>query len=128
MQNRIKYIIYGILFGLALSLLLLVLPSHDYLLYLTAAPYFLDSITIRSGDLVSPSTFVYFIVIFAFIGYLFSSKLNKKILFLFIFIIIAGHILFLNLGGKILFKETVDTIKELIDNDYIPLKIPNADK
>ena len=78
MWNEYKHVLIGAFVGLVISIVLLIGQNVDALVYLSAAPYYIDLLTIRSGQMVNVITFVYFISISALAGYFLKVRLPVK--------------------------------------------------
>jgi hypothetical protein len=110
-KSKKLYILLGATIGLLVSIILVIGQKYDVLFFLSGAPYYLDSIIIRSGLLVSYVCFIYFILLFSFLGYLFTIKLsirNRIMIFVLITIIHMGLVY---LGGKGLFGGFFESLK-----------------
>ncbi len=113
-QGRSKinpYPVLGALIGLIVSLLLLALQDVEALFYLTAAPYYLDVITVNSGHLVSVITFIYFICIFSLLGYIFTKKISKTQLIVVFLVMLLAHITLAKLGSRDIFNGLWEALK-----------------
>jgi hypothetical protein len=89
----------------------LVTQKIDSFFYLSAAPYYLDSITIKSGDIISVVTFVYFISLFAFIGFLMGRKVRLPYMAGIVILILVVHLFLGSLGGRNLFTGLLKALK-----------------
>jgi hypothetical protein len=107
-------IIMGAFLGLVLSLVLCFTQNIESMFYFSAAPYYIDSLVLESGGLVSIITFIYFIAIFSLLGYVFSLKLAKKFKLLAVIIIVILHCDLMQLGGETLF----DGLPKAISNAF----------
>ncbi len=89
-----KPIFIGVVLGIAISILLKYGPWHDVLFYFIAAPYYLDNLTLKSGNLVSPITFGYYIVFLSVISFSVLNEFSalKRVLLIWTRILIAGII------------------------------------
>lgn len=103
-SNNKKPILIGALAGLALSVFLCFTQNNDFTLYLSCAPYYLDSLFFQRDGMVSVTTFVYFIGLFSLMGYLISIKLSKLYLVIFVFLVICIHFILLKMSGDVIFQ------------------------
>lgn len=110
---RYRYIAIGALLGTLVGVVLTVGQQCDFLLYLSMAPYYIDTITIKTDALISPITYAYFIVLFSFIGYLVSTNIPKRYLFIIIIVVIVFHVLLVSRGGRAYFGPFFDLLNEL---------------
>ena len=106
-----KPVFAGGLLGLAVGLFLLVTQKIDLFFYLSAAPYYLDSITLKTGNVISVVTFVYFASLFAFIGFLVERKVGLPYMAAIVILMIMAHLLLGSLGGRNLFIGLLKALK-----------------
>lgn len=105
-NRREKSIFVGVVTGLIISVILLYTQQIESMFYFSSAPLCIDSLTIDSDGLVSIVTFVYYIVIFGFIGYLSSITSKWKSAFLIGVLVatIATHIVLTGCGAETVFS------------------------
>ncbi len=106
-----KPVFAGGLIGLAVCLVLLVTQKIELFFYLSAAPYYLDSITLKSGNVISVVTFVYFVSLFAFIGFLIGKKVRLPYMAGIVIFMIVVHLFLGSLGGRNLFVGLLKALK-----------------
>ncbi len=99
--------------GLLISFIAFLTQENDYSIYLIGAPYYIDIMTIRSGHYVSIINFLYFTIIFSFVGYLFTAGLKKLYLTVAIVAIFTMHCSLMYLGGKEISDGLFSTLHEL---------------
>ena len=102
MIKKYKVMFIGTVMGALISLFLLIGQRFDILFYLTGAPYYIDAITVNSGKLVSYVTFLYYVLLGSFIGYLINIKSSLKVIIPTILIVILIHGTLVYLGGEML--------------------------
>jgi hypothetical protein len=106
----------GALFGLVLSMILYFTQNIDFMFYFSAAPYYINSLTLKNDGIVGIITFIYFIGISSLLGYLFSLKLDKKFIMLAVFVLVFIHLMLVQFGGKTLFDGLPGAIHYSIRN------------
>jgi len=71
-------------------------------LWFTGAPLYLDSVTLRSGKLVSLTTCLYYIVLWYVLYYLTVVRQSARIMILCLILIVAAHLTMTYLGMELL--------------------------
>lgn len=112
-MNQNRPIIIGALIGLVVSIVLSFTQNVEAMLYLSGAPHYLDALTLKSDNLVSPVTYLYFIALFSSIGFLIARRLPKKIVAVAIVILIAAHIVLAWQGAHDIFDELPNALSSV---------------
>jgi hypothetical protein len=92
---------------------LLIVQDIRILLALVGPPLVLNRITINLSSLVNFVTFIYFIFLFSFLGYLLGLRMKRTHFMMILGLIFAMHIVFAYLGGKALFSDFFRGLREL---------------
>lgn len=111
-KDRLVIIFSGII-GIIFVCLLVPFQNNDNFVIFMAAPYFFDKITLDSGMLVGPITFIYYIIFFVVLGIFLVSEffISHRKIFILCGVVIL-HCVITFFGGRMLGND----IMEGIDN------------
>ena len=112
-MKRYAGLLIGGMCGLIFSVVLFFTQSIDFTFYFTSAPYYLDALSLKSDTLVGPVTFVYFIALFAFLGFLIFSKLPRKFTLTLIIVLVLIHFSLGYYGGRRVFNGLPSALKSV---------------
>jgi hypothetical protein len=112
-RKNLKFVLIGAGVGFVISIFLFVAQDTELLFALSGAPFFLNRIIINSKGLVNYMTFLYFVIVFSFIGYLVTLQLKRMHLIIIILLLIALHATLVYSGAKLFSEDLSQIFREL---------------